>query len=183
MSINKKEWTLLNLKVGALGFAAKSLFYKEFLLENKKEIPNEKFREAITVTQGMPGPWLPNFSAFLGFLVTSRTGVVLGLLALCLPGGLIGATVLEAIDLKKKFWIITIQGFYLSTTVGTWIIIWELIKGYLPSESRINFNKGKSVLNLILSIAVCTLTIADLNYEYILALGVLAGIALKYKYD
>jgi chromate transporter len=137
-------------------------------------LAESEFREALTLSQVLPGPNLINLSAFLGMILRGWGGVVLGVFLLALPGALLGVAAIyflrsENLNIKVLF-----QGFSLGSVILFFLFILRLLPGL--REGTIGLaSKKKSNRRYLLMLGVASFSLVGAPLLPVLFLGL--GIA------
>ncbi len=92
--------------------------YQDAVVREKGWISEDEFFELVTVAQLVPGPNLINLSAYISNRLFGRFWVsVLGVLALALPGALLGVALVAVLNTKDPHIARIFQGFSFGSIV------------------------------------------------------------------
>jgi chromate transporter len=172
------DWFLICLKIGTLSFGGggRALLFEEEVVERRRWLSAEEFREIFTLTQGLPGPNLLNICVYLGLHLVGWRGALAGLAALALPGAFAVVGVYELIDFKNRH----VASFFVGMSIGSVAMIGMLctkVGGGIVT--RATWLKPLPLAKLGLAVAIAAAYAAGLTIPWVLALGAAGGIALE----
>lgn len=103
------------------------LLYQDALVQERKWLTEEEFFELLTVAQLLPGPNLINLSAYISNRLFGSFWIsVLGVVALALPGALMGVGLVAVLNTKDEQVARIFQGFSFGSIVFLLVLLARL---------------------------------------------------------
>jgi len=172
-----REWLKLNLRIGALSFggSVRHFLFHDFLVRERRWITEDEFQQALSLGQVLPGPNLINLCAYLGHRLFGTRGAVLGLIALCLPGALMGISVLSLLDLTQPHWVLLFRGFSLGSLSLFALFILRVAPGMGKQPDGEKVVRAKRNLRYTMALAICILALLEVPIVPLIVGGAVAG--------
>ena len=175
MTPTLREWIQISLKIGALSFggSGRLLLYQEAVVDQKKWLTEEEFREILTVAQVFPGPNLVNLAAWLGYQLGGLNWALWGVGLLALPGAFVIIGIVSALSIHDPHVQSVFEGFSLASVAVFSIFIGRLFGGLssaLPSKKSLRYLARLGVV-----VGVCVASLVGWPLMWVLGVGL--GIA------
>jgi chromate transporter len=170
-----REWIVISARIGALSFggSGRLLLYQEAVVDQKKWLSEEEFREILTVAQVFPGPNLVNLAAWLGYQLGGFSWALWGVALLALPGAFVIIGIVSALSIHDPHVKSVFEGFSLASVAIFSIFIWRLLGGLssaLPTKKSLRY-----VARIVVMAGVCAASLGGWPLMWVLGLGL--GIA------
>lgn len=168
-------WLCLNVKIGATSFGSSSriLLYKEAVVGEKQWLSEEEFYEILTVSQLVPGPNLINLVIYISYKLFPRKLLAIpALLALALPGALLGVFLYTIVDLENPHIVRVLEGFSIGSVALTLIFLAGILKSIGLDFSRHAVTR-KNMAKIFIVFAVGFSSLHGFSLLWILFLGAL----------
>ncbi len=172
-----REWLKINLRIGALSFggSVRHFLFHDFLVRDRRWITEDEFQQALSLGQVLPGPNLINLCAYLGHRLFGTRGAVLGIVALCLPGALMGISVLSLLDLSQPHWILLFRGFSLGSLSLFALFILRIAPGICTRANGQKVARSKKHMRYALALSICVLALLEVPMVPLLVGGAVVG--------
>lgn len=176
------EWTLANLKIGAISFggSGRALLYHDLVVTERGWLSERDFYETLTLAQALPGPNIVNLVAYMGYGFAGLGGAVLGVLGLCLPGAVLAVLGFTLVPFEHPGLRDLFQGFALGSAVLFLVFVGRMAKNL--AETTPLGGRGLRdplVWRLALAGGVALASLAGLPLPWIIAGGLGVGLAVE----
>jgi chromate transport protein ChrA len=173
-TVNLPEWVWVNLVIGATSFggSGRSLLYHEHLVARRHWLTDAEFRECLVLAQALPGPNLVNLCAYIGARLFGYGGGIAAVLALSLPGTVLGVGLIAYVTHANRVVQVLLEGCAV-VGVGLFLsFIMRLLEGLVRDRER-------SYSWIVVVLVVGGLSCCNVGVGYLLVFGVSLGLVLE----
>jgi chromate transporter len=178
-----REWTLLNLRIGAFSFGGSSrmMMYQDAIVHEHGWITNDEFAQYLTIAQILPGPNLINMSVYLGYRLCGPLGTVLGLLGLALPGATLAVLVAASLPLNQPDLNELLRGVSIGSFAMMAVFLWNLSQGLRRTAiPKLNVPLRKLLFRIGLALGVGVLSLLGIPLNPLIAGGAVVCVAVEF---